>query len=171
MTPIKKKFDEVFAIMDEAFPNEEMRGYEGQLALLENPHYWLRLKRDEMGRLLAFMAVWEFDSFRYVEHFAVSKQYRGSGIGEKMMKEYLKEGSGPVILEVEPPQNEITRRRIGFYQRLGFQYNEFPYQQPPLHKGNGWLPLVIMSYPGSVSEEEFAPMKQVMYQEVYKTRE
>lgn len=153
--------------MDEAFPKEETRSYEGQLALLENPYYWLRLERDDVGKLLAFMAVWEFDGFRYVEHLAVSKESRGSGIGGKIMKEYLRESSCPVILEVEPPHDEISKRRIGFYQRLGFQLNEFSYKQPPLRKGYGWLPLMIMSYPRSVNEEEFASMKRILYQEVY----
>lgn len=164
---INKEFDKVFAIMDEAFPPEEFRTYEGQLALLENPYYWLRLERDDQNRLIAFLASWEFEEFRYVEHLAVSRQARGSGIGGSMMQRFLQESVCPVILEVEPPTDDISRRRIGFYQRLGFQLNEFEYMQPPLRKGHGFYPLYVMSYPCSVSMAEFEPMKKTIYREVY----
>ena len=75
--------------MEEAFPKEEIRTYEGQLNLLENPYYWLKRKMDEEGNLTAFLAVWEFEEFSFVEHLAVSREFRGNGIGGLMMREYI----------------------------------------------------------------------------------
>lgn len=158
-------------MMEEAFPKEEIRTYEGQLALLENPYYWLKRKVDEEGNLIAFMAVWEFEDFCFVEHLAVSRQARGNGIGGQMMREYMRQSVKPVVLEVELPETDIAKRRIGFYQRLGFQLNGFAYQQPPMRKGHGWYPLLIMSFPSSLTEEEFEPIKKKIYREVYRSQE
>ena len=157
--------------MEEAFPKEEIRTYEGQLALLENPYYWLKRKLDDQGRLIAFMAVWEFEDFCFVEHLAVSRQARGNGIGGQMMQEYIRQSVHPLILEVEPPETDICKRRIAFYQRMGFQLNDFEYQQPPMRKGHGWYPLMIMSFPGSLMKQEFEPMKRRIYREVYRVPE
>ncbi|MFQ9951418.1 MAG: GNAT family N-acetyltransferase [Clostridium sp.] len=158
-------------MMEEAFPKEEIRTYEGQLNLLENPYYWLKRKMDEEGNLTAFLAVWEFEEFSFVEHLAVSREFRGNGIGGLMMREYIQQSVKPVVLEVELPETDIAKRRIAFYERLGFQLNDFAYQQPPMRKGHGWYPLMIMSFPSSLTEEEFEPIKKKIYREVYQTRE
>jgi hypothetical protein len=71
------------------------------------------------------------------------------------------------VLEVEPPVDEWTRRRIGFYERLGFHLNHFDYVQPPLREGRADLRLQIMSYPGALAEQDFAPCKEILYTEVY----
>ena len=164
---MEKNFDEVFAIMDEAFPNHEMRTYEGQQKLLRNERYHLITKENEQNKLLAFMAVWEFDAFCFIEHLAVNRMARGKGIGGELIKEYLHSCKKPVVLEVEPPENEVAARRIAFYRRLGFKLNVFHYEQPPLRKESSWCTLLIMSYPYAVDEKEFAPFKQEIYRYAY----
>ena len=106
-----------------------------------------------------------------MEHLAVSREFRGDGIGGQMMREYIQQSVKPVVLEVELPETDIAKRRIAFYQRLGFQLNGFAYRQPPMRKGHGWYPLMIMSFPSSLTEEEFEPIKKKIYREVYQTRE
>ena len=41
------KFDEVFSIMKKSFPQEEMRNYEGQKALLERDDYFIKTYTNE----------------------------------------------------------------------------------------------------------------------------
>lgn len=163
-----EEFDKMFAVMDEAFPNSEMRDREGQRALFDHPFYSVVGKKDENDELLLFLAQWEFPDFLYVEHLAVSKAARGSGIGSHFLSQYLKNAKKPVYLEVEPPElSDMAKRRIGFYERLGLTLNPFPYLQPPLRPGDDFSPLLIMSYPGPISESEFLPLKEQIYREVF----
>ena len=37
-----------------------------------------------------------------------------------MLQELVKQYQKPICLEVELPEDELTRRRIGFYERNGF---------------------------------------------------
>ena len=54
----KEKFDEVFDIMEEAFPKNEYRIYEEQKKLLDNDKYFIDVEVDENKKILGFMASW-----------------------------------------------------------------------------------------------------------------
>jgi len=164
------EFDQIFAIMEASFPAIERRTYAGQKELLTDPHYRLITETDDKGSIIAFLAVWEFPMFRFVEHIAVDPSVRGGGLGGKLMNAYIRESSKPVILEVEPPETELAERRIGFYERLGFRLNPFDYLQPPLQTGLPELPLQMMSYPELLKDEEFSLFREMLYTRVYKTK-
>ncbi|MEF2969307.1 GNAT family N-acetyltransferase [Paenibacillus sp. M1] len=163
-----KKFEQVFNIMKESFPLIEYREYEGQKRLLSNPRYRLLTEENERGVVAAFLAGWELEGFRFVEMIAVSPAARGGGIGKRLMERFLKQSALPVVLEVEPPEDELKRRRIGFYERLGFRLGDHKYVQPPMRKGKPELPLCIMSYPALLTEPQFNFVKEQLYREVYK---
>ena len=160
-------FDKVYAIMEEAFPPCEIRTKEGQRALLEKPEYRLHTYPDGNGEPAAFLTAWEFEKFRFIEHLAVGKSLRGGGWGSRSVADYVKGDPRPVILEVEPPETEMAKRRIGFYERLGFILNEYPYEQPPMQEATGWCPLFLMSYPSALGEREFQACKETLYSRVY----
>ena len=107
-------FPEIYRIMQASFSDDEYRPYDEQLALFEEPEY--RIYYMPAG----FLAVWEFESFIYIEHFAVDPALRNSGTGSAMLQELVKQYQKPICLEVELPEDELTRRRIGFYERNGF---------------------------------------------------
>lgn len=167
----EEEFKRVYAIMEASFPASERRTYYGQAKLLANPHYRLMTKKDQEGRLLAFLAAWIFPEFRFVEHLATEPSARGGGLGKLLVSEFLAQSDTPVLLEVELPDTEWAQRRIRFYQRLGFQLNEFEYVQPPLQAGQGSIPLKIMSYPRLLSTDQFNHAKAVLYREVYQIDE
>ncbi len=162
------EFDIVYDILKKSFPISERRPYHEQKALLSNPLYRIYVCKSETGEIMAFFAVWSFDGFAFIEHFAVNENYRGEGIGAKVLQELISTLDCPICLEVEPPDNEISQRRIGFYTRNGFRLNEYDYMQPPISKGRKKIPLMIMSYPEKISEEVFKHYKKVLYAEVYK---
>ena len=155
-------FSEIYRIMQASFSDDEYRPYDEQLALFEEPEY--RIYYMPAG----FLAVWEFESFIYIEHFAVDPALRNSGTGSAMLKELVKQYQKPICLEVELPEDELTRRRIGFYERNGFVFNEYPYIQPPISKGKSPVPLRIMTYGSAITQDTFEEMKRVLYQRVYK---
>ena len=148
--------------MQASFSDDEYRPYDEQLALFEEPEY--RIYYMPAG----FLAVWEFESFIYIEHFAVDPALRNSGTGSAMLQELVKQYQKPICLEVELPEDELTRRRIGFYERNGFVFNEYPYIQPPISKGKSPVPLRIMTYKSEITREEFQKMKEILYRRVYK---
>ena len=155
-------FSEIYRIMQASFSDDEYRPYDEQLALFEEPEY--RIYYMPAG----FLAVWEFESFIYIEHFAVDPALRNSGTGSAMLQELVKQYQKPICLEVEFPEDELTRRRIGFYERNGFVFNEYPYIQPPISKGKSPVPLRIMTYGEAITRETFEAMKNVLYRSVYK---
>ena len=145
---------------------DERRKKEGQQKLLDEEKYELLGVRNE-GGLLAFLAVWEFAEFVFIEHFAVSEKARNSGIGGKMLEELARQKAGKVVLEVELPEDSLKKRRIGFYERHGFTFNEYPYIQPPMGEDRHEIPLRIMSAPEPLSEDEFQSVRTELYESVY----
>ena len=144
----RSDFEEVYRIMEQSFPADERRKKEGQQKLLDEEKYELLGVRNE-GVLLAFLAVWEFTEFVFIEHFAVSEKAR------------------KVVLEVELPEDSLKKRRIGFYERHGFTFNEYPYIQPPMGEDRHEIPLRIMSAPEPLSEDEFQSVRTELYESVY----
>lgn len=173
-------FPEIYRIMQASFPDDEYRPYNEQLALFQEPEYRIYympvielegVVNNSNGnckiQAAGFLAVWEFESFTYIEHFAVDPALRNSGTGSAMLQELVKQYQKPICLEVELPEDELTRRRIGFYERNGFVFNEYPYMQPPISKGKSPVPLRIMTYRNEITREEFQKMKEILYRRVY----
>lgn len=154
--------DAIYKIMEESFPEDERRPYDEQRALLLDSRYSIY---EEDG---GFIATWEFDEFVFVEHFAVDKNKRNSGLGGKMLKEFLELSHKPICLEVEMPDTEIAKRRISFYERNGFFLNEYDYFQPPISKGKKIVPLMIMTSGEKVTKEVFEKIRNTLYKEIYK---
>ena len=174
-------FPEIYRIMQASFSDDEYRPYDEQLALFEEPEYRIyympaigmeRVGNHSIGNFTmhaaGFLAVWEFESFTYIEHFAVDPALRNSGTGSAMLQELVRKYQKQICLEVELPEDELTRRRIGFYERNGFVFNEYPYIQPPISKGKSPVPLRIMTYGSAITQDTFEEMKRVLYQRVYK---
>lgn len=161
-------FDKVFSIMQDSFPLDEYRTYDEQKALLNNPKYSIYVLPDkENDSIKAFITVYQFDDFTYVEHFAVNSMYRNEGLGSLILHELRELLSCQICLEVELPQTELAKRRIGFYRRNGYFTNDYPYIQPPISEGRKSLPLIIMTSKRQVSQAEFEKIKSVLYKDVY----
>lgn len=161
------QFEEIYNILAQSLPQSEMRTKEAQQALLNNQNYKLLTMYDK-NEIIGFMAIWDLDAYNFIEHFAVKSDFRGNGIGGKMLKYLQNISSKPVILEVEPPGStpEATRR-IEFYRRNGFHFNSYEYFQPPLQEGFSLLPLRIMSYPSPLDKECFDDAKNILYHKIY----
>ena len=165
------EFDAVFDIMKESFPRDEYREKSAQRALLGNQRYALYVEDDGKGTPGAFISVWRFDGFTYIEHFAVRADMRNAGFGRRMLTELEETEMGAgrrLCLEVEPPDGDMQRRRIGFYERNGFSLNFYPYEQPAFSEDKKPVPLLIMSTRGTLTEEEFCSVRALLYREVYK---
>ena len=159
----RTEFDAVYAIMERSFPLEEYRAYEAQKALLKKPAYSIYVAK-ENGKILGFAAVWQLEDWLFLEHLAVDPQSRNQGIGAKLLG-FLAQSR--CCLEVELPETDIARRRIGFYERNGFFLNDYPYLQPSLGEGRSPVPLSIMTSGSTIFPEEFTRLKELLYTRVY----
>ncbi len=162
-----KTFNEVFAVMQASFPPDERRPREEQLALLSDARYRLHTTEDN-GSVVAFAATWEFADFLFVEHLAVAASHRNRGLGADMLARLQAESDRRLCLEVELPEGDLARRRIGFYERNGFTFNPYPYTQPPISKGRAPVPLRLMSTGGALTAAEFTSVRDTLYREVYR---
>ena len=163
----KETFDEIFPLLEDAFPVTELREKERQRALLKEPCYRLYgVRRD--GGFAAVFAVWEIEEFLYIEHFAVKEAYRNGGWGGRLLDCFLEEKARPTVLEVELPVDALTKRRIGFYQRHGLFFNEYPYLQPPMREGQEALPLRLMTSPAAIDAEVYRSYKKRIHSMVYR---
>ena len=168
-TLTERDFDSVWEIMEESFPRDERRSREAQRKILDVSWYHLYGYRAH-GELMAFLAVWEFDTFLFVEHFAVRKSCRNGGLGAVLLTQLTAQSRKPVILEVELPTGELEARRIAFYERNGFVMNPFEYMQPAMGEDRHAIPLRIMSYPKQLVADEFETMRDVLYCHVYRQK-
>lgn len=167
-----ERFDEIYRIYEESFPPIERRTKEGQRAVMEHPYYRVRVMEEE-GKILAFVGYWELPSCLFLEHLATTEACRGKGYGKILVEECVEETTNPVFLEIEPvtEADPMTARRAGFYQRIGFYINRFPYEQMPLKQGDAPIPLWVMSYGGVIGEKEFQPFKKEIYRYVYQVED
>lgn len=163
----EKTFDEIFPLLEAAFPVTELREKERQKAMLSEECYRLYGVRKD-GVFAAVFATWEIEDFLYIEHFAVKEAYRNGGYGGNLLDTLLEEKGRPIVLEVEEPEDELTRRRIGFYERHGLVYNDYPYLQPPMRDGQDMLPLKLMTKPSAIDEATYHRYKKLIHKIVYK---
>ena len=177
LTPIHtsdKRYAFVEELMQSSFPEVERREDTAQRENTDhNPLFTVNLVTDEKedGTTLqvGFITVWSFDDFHYLEHFATSPAVRNHGYGQKIMETLLKEMNGLVVLEVEEPLDELTSRRVCFFQRCGFKLCQRNYIQPAYRPDGESIPLKIMFYGQDSLENNFEKVRDTLYHEVYCT--
>lgn len=162
----EESFERIFKLLCECFPEDEYRPKSGQKALFNKKEYAVYLGFAD-GCFAGFLAVWTFDRFSFIEHFAVAENLRGKGIGAKMLAALFEIIDGQIYLEVEPPEDETKRRRIAFYERNGFRLTPYSYNQPPFSLDRAEVPLLVMSRFNLFSDDEFEIDKAELFKEVY----
>ena len=147
-------------IYTESFPPDERRDFSDVIRLLEeNDDFFIVLLSDE-NKAVGFISYWEWNDFSYVEHFAVDSSCRGSGYGATAMTELLKLINNPAL-------DDISQRRIRFYERLGFVLCTRPYTQPPYSPEKQPLELYLMSFGKIDLNQVFDTVASRIHQKVY----
>ncbi|WP_071394847.1 GNAT family N-acetyltransferase [Bacillus tuaregi] len=162
----EEQFDDFYQLIEESFPLDEYRPYQTQRALLSHPHYQIHTYEKDY-ELAAIFATWEGPDFIFIEHFAVKASFRDGGLGSKLLQAFLKQHTKPIVLEIETPEGEIEKRRANFYERNGMILSQWGYNQPALAKGQSAVPIVLMSYPKPLQEQDYQSFKQWVFKHVY----
>ncbi len=168
---IRTTHDPLFALSWElytsAFPEIERRDmeYHAQTMLLDEFHFEAILDKDQFIGILGW---WSFDSLRFIEHLATDKSVRDRGYGKQILAELTAEDPRPIILEVEHPTEEMSVRRIGFYERSGFKLNQYDYSHPSYDvDSKEFVRLLLMTYPRAIDQAEYESFKELCYSKVH----
>lgn len=162
LMPMKKatdpQFEQVWHLYETSFPGYELRTKPDHIRAMEQAEdYHVELVMQE-DQLVGFVMYWQTQDYLYLEHFALLPSMRNKGYGSQVL-ELLKQKGQRIILEIDPPEDEISQRRRGFYQRCGFVVNPYDYIHIPYRKEDVGHPLVLMTWPEGIN--------QTQYQEFY----
>lgn len=150
---IDEKFSSVYKRLIDAFPYEERRDERDEKkCFLKSQFNFCEITDD--GESVGLIVFWVFSKFLFVEHIAINKEIRSKGYGSKTFELLKTQYNLPIILEAESPETEMQKKRIRFYENLGFKINCYNYTQPSYHNAES-VPLQILSFPQLLSESEF----------------
>ncbi len=150
-SPADEGWAEAMTIYREAFPPRERRDEATQAAALADPAFradGIRLN----GKIAGLVFYWEHPAFHYIEHLALSPAMRGRNIGSEVLQAFCR--GRRVILEIEPPEDPATVRRLRFYEHAGFVANPHPYIHPSYGEPAEPHRLVLMSRPEALGNDE-----------------
>ena len=143
---------ETAQIMSESFPIHELRTGKPRDRVAQDPAFYpVAVRKNE--ETVAAIYSWELNGLIYIEHFAVRKDMRGRGTGSNALKGFI--SGREILLEIEPPVDEIKIKRLNFYQRLGFVRTGIIFMHPAFVKDAAPYPLEVLTYPERISPEGF----------------
>jgi ribosomal protein S18 acetylase RimI-like enzyme len=161
-------FTRLYDLYQSAFASNERRTYDGLVAEMMTEPKFHSLELLKKNEWVGFLNYWVFEEFWYIEHFAVEAHCRNQQIGTQAMKLFMEVSPLPILFEVELPVNDFAKRRICFYERLGFSVLSNKYAQPPYIADKGdFIPELIMCNDLEFASTNFELIKKRLYQEVY----
>ena len=148
-------FARFIELYDSAFPEYQRRNDADVAAAFQQPAYRLDVWLAD-GEFAAIMSWWNFTDIRYVEHLAVAPDKRSLGIGKKLLQAWLPTAETTVALEIDPVKDELTSRRLAFYQRVGFVENpDIMHGVPSLIEREYMTPGELLTWPRAITKSEY----------------
>ncbi|MDR2129667.1 MAG: GNAT family N-acetyltransferase [Odoribacteraceae bacterium] len=167
-TPDDRLLEQVIPLYEEAFPPVERRDA-GQLQRViekrTNLYFNAIVEGAEPVGLLAY---WDLQDFYYIEHLALFVAYRGRSIGTRVLEEVARCLVGIRLLEVEPPADPASERRVAYYERNGYRVLTRDYMQPSYDGKREGCPMWIM---GNEVPARLAEFVERIQREVYRENE
>ena len=165
----KENFSSVYKRLVDAFPYEERRDEaDEEKCFLKSQFNFCEITDD--GESVGLIVFWVFERFLFIEHIAINKEIRSKGYGSKTIDLIKSKFNLPIILEAEAPETEMQQKRIKFYENLCFKVNSYNYTQPSYHNGES-VPLLVLSFPELLNENEFKEFFETTRKIVYECKE
>lgn len=143
-------FSSFWALMEQSFPAWERRALEEQQRLLRQSEYHCEALLQN-GAFAGLLCWWQLPETVYLEHLAIAPALRGRSLGGQAVS-LLQSSCRSIVLEIDPPEDAVSCRRLGFYQRLGFISNDYDYHQPAYRVGMDNVPLRLLSWPQALAQ-------------------
>lgn len=137
-----------------SFPFHEQREADSQAQIMNEPEYQFNLIYEE-DKFVGLLLAWETQRFIYVEHFCILPAMRNQRYGQKAL-ELLNQRGKTIILEIDPPVDEVSIRRRSFYERANYKTNDYEHDHPAYHAGYSGHRLAVLSYPDPLTKELYA---------------
>lgn len=152
---------DVWRIYESSFPRFERRSRAQHERALKSADVFCckQLVLDEA--VVGLLFYWELPKCLFVEHLAVAEACRGRGVGTAALK-WLQEQGKLLILEIEPPLDTATCRRLEFYQNAGFELLPCEHEQLPFHADTPSVPMRLLSWPYPATAEEVACLENAL---------
>lgn len=160
----QERWNSVWQLYEESFPVAERRKLEDQL-LASTDERFFPLSAWEGDRLTGLLFFWEWKEYRYLEHLAVVPALRGQGFGSEMLR-FLRDSDHTIILEIDPLVNELSVRRLQFYERSGFTLTPYRFVHLPYRLEAEPQELLILSYPRMITREAHKDFLRFVNEEV-----
>lgn len=150
-----KCYESFAKIYTVSFPIFEQRDEEQQTAAFKDSRYHL-LVTLENETVASFISYWDFETYVYIEHLAVNPSLRGKNIGSETLDAFAGFIGKTIILEIDPPVDNVSKKRLQFYERLGYKTNPYKHSHPA-YKPQQYKPheLLVLSNPDSLDEEGY----------------
>ena len=87
------------------------------------------------------------------------------------MKQYITQAKEKIVLEIERPKTREQKRRIKFFEGLGFKLLPYDYLQPSYGRVKRPVSLFIMTFPEKIREAEFLEIREQVHKVVYGLKE
>lgn len=162
----KERWEKVWELYEDSFPIAERRKVDDHLRACNDERFF-PLSAWEGQQLIGLMFFWEWDSYRYLEHLAVNPELRGQGHGSQLLK-YLRDSEHTIILEIDPLSNELSVRRLQFYERSGYTLTPYRFVHLPYRLDGNEQELLILSYPKMITKEQHNHFLMFLEDEVIK---
>ena len=147
-------FETFKALYTSSFPIFEQRTIKQQEEAFSDTNYHLT-GYEENGNFIGFISYWEFDTYIYIEHFAINTHIRGKGYGTELLQDFIKLTDKIVLLEIDPIVDEVSKARLRFYQKCGFYENCHSHKHPSYRSEYSPHPLIVLTTQRPISNEEY----------------
>ena len=151
-----KLWEQAWRLYTESFPEHERRRISSHVMAAEDPRFHTEVAV-ENGNLMAILFYWKLAGDKiYIEHIAVNPLMRGKNIGSTILHNFTTQNPDcTIILEIDPPVDEVSKKRLAFYERSGFVNTGHIFNHPSFQKKGLNHDLVILSYPATITREDF----------------
>ncbi len=161
-----ERWNKVWVLYEESFPPAERRKINDHLRACADERFF-PLSAWDGRELVGLLFFWEWNSYRYLEHLAVPPSLRGHGFGSQMLS-YLRDSAHTIILEIDPLINELSVRRLQFYERAGYTLTPFRFVHLPYRLEAQPQELLILSYPNMITKEQHNDFLRFVNRDVIK---
>lgn len=153
-------YSQFLSLYDSSFPEFERRSHSALIETLKQKEFTQEIYVKN-SKLLALLSYWTFEKFVFLEYIAVDFSLRGSGIGSKVLGAFLEQLNERIcILEIDPPMDDISKKRLRFYERLGFKQTPYKSVQAYLRHNKGQI-MDLLSYPQVLDDSAHAEFDHI----------
>lgn len=144
---MKSPSPEAERLYAKSFPLCERRASAHHRAIAAaEPNFYPMELYQASGAFVGILYYWHWPQHEllFVEHLAIVPSFRGRGYGHAALR-YLHQMNACIILEIEPVVDDVTARRLAFYESAGYVRLPFEHVQLPYHVGGAPVPLELLS--------------------------